>query len=110
MLAKLKIATIIIILILLIAGCSTAQQTYQNPVITGMNPDPSICRVCDDFYLVTSTFGFFLGLPVYHSKDLVHWKQIGQALNSKTNCPLEGLVPRAEIMHQLFVTTKERFM
>ena len=68
----------------------TGQTTYKNPIITGMNPDPSICRVDDDFYLVTSTFEYFPGVPVYHSKDLVHWKHIGHALDSKTNCPLAG--------------------
>jgi len=67
-----------------------AQETFKNPIITGMNPDPSICRVGDDFYLVTSTFEYFPGLPVYHSKDLVNWKLIGHALDSKTNCPLQG--------------------
>lgn len=46
------------------------QRTYKNPIMTGMNPDPSICRVGDDFYLVTSTFEFYPVLPVYHSKDL----------------------------------------
>jgi len=66
------------------------QSTFKNPIISGMNPDPSICRVGDDFYLVTSTFEYFPGVPVYHSKDMVHWKQIGYALDSKTNCPLAG--------------------
>jgi len=66
------------------------QDTYNNPVITGMNPDPSICRVGDDFYLVTSTFEYFPGVPVYHSKDLVHWKLIGHALDTPKNCPLGG--------------------
>ena len=66
------------------------QTTFQNPVIGGMNPDPSICRVGDDYYLVTSTFEYFPGLPIYHSKDLVHWKLIGYALSRKTNCPLLG--------------------
>lgn len=55
-----------------------------------MNPDPSICRVGDDFYLATSTFEYFPGVPIYHSKDLVHWELIGHALDSKTNCPLGG--------------------
>lgn len=41
---------------------------YQNPVIPGFNPDPSVCRVGDDFYLVTSSFEFFPGVPLYHSK------------------------------------------
>jgi alpha-N-arabinofuranosidase len=55
-----------------------------------MNPDPSICRAGDDFYLVTSTFEYFPGLPIYHSKDLVHWKLIGHALSRATNNPLMG--------------------
>lgn len=42
-----------------------------------MNPDPSICRAGDDYYLVTSTFEYFPGLPIYRSKDLVNWKMIG---------------------------------
>ena len=48
---------------------------YQNPIISGYNPDPSICRVGDDFYLVNSTFEFYPGVPVYHSKNL----EIGRA-------------------------------
>lgn len=66
------------------------QSTFKNPIITGMNPDPSICRVGDDFYLATSTFEYFPGVPIYHSKDLVHWKLIGHALDSKIKCPLLG--------------------
>ncbi|MFD2034686.1 glycoside hydrolase family 43 protein [Belliella marina] len=66
------------------------QTTFKNPVITGMNPDPSICRVGDDFYLVTSTFEYFPGLPIYHSKDLVNWKLVGHALSRQSNNPLMG--------------------
>ena len=58
-----------------------AQTTFRNPIITGMNPDPSICSAGDDYYLVTSTFEYFPGLPIYQSKDLVHWKLIGYALS-----------------------------
>src|SRR5436190_13479834 len=68
----------------------TAQTTFKNPIITGMNPDPSICRVGDDYYLVTSTFEYFPGLPIYHSKDLVHWKLTGYALSRPDNNPLMG--------------------
>jgi alpha-N-arabinofuranosidase len=71
-------------------GIVCGQTTFKNPIVTGMNPDPSICRVGDDFYLATSTFEYFPGVPIYHSKDLVHWKLIGHALDSKTNCPLMG--------------------
>jgi xylan 1,4-beta-xylosidase len=66
------------------------QTTFKNPIISGMNPDPSICRVGDDYYLVTSTFEYFPGLPIYHSKDLVNWKMIGYALDRPSNCPLMG--------------------
>lgn len=52
-----------------------------NPIIPGFNPDPSVCRVGSDYYLATSTFEFFPGVPIYHSKDLVNWKLIGHALN-----------------------------
>lgn len=68
----------------------TAAQTFRNPVLTGMNPDPSICRVQDDYYLVTSTFEYFPGLPIYHSRDLVNWKLIGHALSTPTSNPLMG--------------------
>jgi len=87
---KLKSLVLAVFFLLFLFDKSFSQNTYKNPIITGMNPDPSICRVDDDFYLVTSTFEYFPGVPVYHSKDLVHWKQIGHALDSKTNCPLTG--------------------
>lgn len=54
---------------------------YRNPVIKGFHPDPSVVRVDDDFYLVTSTFGWFPGIPVFHSRDLVNWTQIGNAID-----------------------------
>ncbi|KAI9495269.1 glycosyl hydrolase [Zychaea mexicana] len=54
---------------------------YSNPIISGFNPDPSICRVGNDFYLVTSTFQFFPGVPIYHSQDLANWTQIGNVLS-----------------------------
>ncbi|MEF2965701.1 glycoside hydrolase family 43 protein [Paenibacillus sp. M1] len=61
---------------------------YTNPVIPGFHPDPSICRVGDDYYLVTSSFEYFPGVPVFHSKDLVHWRQIGHCLTTETQLPL----------------------
>ena len=65
---------------------------YKNPIIPGFNPDPSICRVGDDFYLVTSTFEFFPGVPVYHSKNLVNWELINYCLTTDTQLPLEGAI------------------
>lgn len=63
---------------------------FTNPVIPGFYPDPSICRVGDDFYLVTSTFEYFPGVPIFHSKDLVHWQQIGHCLTTEEQLPLAG--------------------
>ncbi len=56
-------------------------KTYTNPIIPGFYPDPSICRVGDDYYLVNSSFEFFPAIPIWHSKDLVHWEQIGNAID-----------------------------
>ena len=88
---------LLILIGLWMANVSLAQKTFRNPIITGMNPDPSICRVGDDFYLVTSTFEYFPGLPVYHSKDLVHWKLIGHALSRPENNPLMGCLHRRTV-------------
>lgn len=54
---------------------------YRNPILQGFYPDPSITRVGDDYYLVTSTFSYFPGIPVFHSRDLVNWTQIGNAID-----------------------------
>lgn len=62
--------------------------TYQNPVLPGFYPDPSICRVGDDFYLVTSTFQFYPGVPIFHSKNLVNWEQLGYVLRRPAQLPL----------------------
>lgn len=61
---------------------------YTNPVIPGFNPDPSVCRVGDDYYLVTSSFHYFPGVPLYHSKDLVNWEQIGHVLERESQLAL----------------------
>ena len=49
----------------------------KNPILAGFYPDPSICAVNDDYYIVNSSFAYFPGLPIMHSKDLEHWEQIG---------------------------------
>jgi xylan 1,4-beta-xylosidase len=65
--------------------------TYRNPVIPGFHPDPSICRVDDDYYLVTSSFEYFPGVPLFHSKDLVNWQQIGHGLTRREQLDLQGV-------------------
>ena len=68
-------------------GPVPAAGEYRNPVLAGFYPDPSAIRVGDDFYLVTSTFGYFPGLPVFHSRDLVSWRQIGNAIDRPGQMP-----------------------
>lgn len=58
-----------------------AMPQYRNPVIPGFHPDPSICHVDGVFYLVTSSFEYFPGIPLFRSVDLVHWTQIGHVLD-----------------------------
>ena len=72
---------ILIVTILLSQLGFSQEMTYENPVISGFNPDPSVVRVGEDYYLVTSSFCYFPGLPVYHSKNLVDWELIGYGLH-----------------------------
>jgi alpha-N-arabinofuranosidase len=60
----------------------------RNPILPGFHPDPSICRVGEDYYLVTSSFVLFPGIPIYHSRDLVSWKLIGHVLDRPSQMPL----------------------
>jgi xylan 1,4-beta-xylosidase len=66
-------------------------RTFRNPIIPGFYPDPSICRVNEDYYLVTSTFEYFPGLPTFHSRDLVNWRQIGHVLDRPSQLNLDGI-------------------
>lgn len=61
---------------------------YLNPILTGCYPDPSICRAGEDYYLVNSTFEFFPGIPIFHSKDLIHWEQIGHCITRNSQLRL----------------------
>ena len=69
-------------------AAGSAVTTYANPVIPGFHPDPSIVRVGDDYYLATSSFEYFPGVPIFHSRDLTHWRQIGHALTRASQVPL----------------------
>ncbi|WP_158826594.1 glycoside hydrolase family 43 protein [Mucilaginibacter lacusdianchii] len=61
-----------------------------NPILAGFYPDPSIVRVNTDYYLVNSTFAYFPGIPVFHSKDLKNWKQIGNVVERPTQMDFLG--------------------
>lgn len=54
---------------------------FYNPILPGWYSDPSICTNGEDYFLVTSTFVYYPGVPIFHSKDLVNWKQIGHVLD-----------------------------
>ncbi|MDI1465165.1 glycoside hydrolase family 43 protein [Catellatospora sp. KI3] len=66
---------------------------FQNPVIAGMHPDPSVCRVGDDYYLACSSFEYFPGVPILHSRDLVHWELLGNALDRPSQLHLPADTP-----------------
>lgn len=68
---------------------------YENPVIRGFNPDPSICRVGEDFYLATSTFEYFPGIPIFHSRNLVDWELIGHGISRPDQLTLSNEMPNA---------------
>lgn len=84
------IASVFLISSLLNVTQGQTKMEYTNPILAGFYPDPSACRVCatgasasgrgDDYYLVNSSFAYFPGIPVFHSKDLVNWKLIGYVI------------------------------
>ena len=69
----------------------TGASEYRNPVLAGFYSDPSLTRAGDDYYLVASTFTYFPGLPVFRSRDLVHWTQIGNAIDRPGQLNFDGL-------------------
>lgn len=70
---------------------------YTNPVIKGFYPDPSICKAGDCFYLVCSSFQFFPALPLFKSKNLTDWEQIGHCITRKSQLDLSGVEPSGGI-------------
>lgn len=66
--------------------------TIQNPILPGFHPDPSIVRVGEDYYIVNSTFEWFPGVPIHHSRDLMNWRLIGHALTRQSQLDLRGVV------------------
>lgn len=80
----LKIAALVLI------TASVKSQSFQNPILAGYYPDPSICRAGDDYYIINSSFAHYPGIPIFHSKDLLNWKLINYAMNRPSQLPLEG--------------------
>lgn len=94
-LPKLPKTGIVNIFCMLLFSIGAFAQGYKNPVLPGFHADPSVCRVGDDFYLVNSTFQYFPGVPVFHSKDLIHWQQVGNCLTRPSQLDLSGLYTQA---------------
>jgi alpha-N-arabinofuranosidase len=69
----------------------TGPDQYVNPVMAGFYPDPSIVRVDEDYYMVHSTFSYFPGIPVFHSRNLVDWTQVGNVLDRPEQMNLDSL-------------------
>lgn len=74
------------------------QRTVTNPILPGLYPDPSICRAGDDYYLVCSSFELYPGIPIFHSRNLVDWEQIGHVMTMENgfhvtaNCMAGGVM------------------
>ena len=79
------------VMLCIMAATATAQQiTFTNPILTGFYPDPSVVKVGPDYYLINSTFSYFPGIPVFHSKDLKNWKQIGNVISRTSQMDFMG--------------------
>ena len=67
-----------------------ARTTIVNPILPGFNPDPSICRVGDDYYIATSTFEWYPGVQIHHSRDLANWRLAARPLNRESLLDMRG--------------------
>lgn len=83
---------------------------FYNPILQGCYPDPSITRKGDDYYVVCSSFAMFPGVPIFHSKDLVNWKQVGHVLDRTTqlqvhDCGISAGIYAPQIIYNPFNDT-----
>lgn len=87
---KLLNVVFLLIVFAFVDHLAAQENRFSNPILAGFHPDPSICRVGKDYYLVTSTFSYFPGIPVFQSRDLVNWKLIGHVLDRPEQLNLDG--------------------
>ena len=71
-------------------GARAVAETASKPILAGFHPDPSVCRVGEDYYLACSSFEYFPGVPIFHSRDLLRWTQIGNVLDRPEQLRLDG--------------------
>ena len=88
---KAFITLCLITLTTFLAAQNIHKPVIENPILKGFYPDPSICRVGEDYYIVTSSFEYYPGIPIFHSKDLVHWEQIGHVLDRPSQLNLDSI-------------------
>ena len=81
----------------------TAGMSFHNPVLPGFYPDPSVCRVGDEYFLVTSTFAYFPGVPIFRSSNLVDWEQLGHVLDRPSQ--LDLMDTRGSLSEGIFAPT-----
>lgn len=82
---------------------------YNNPVIKGFYPDPSVCKVEDTYYMVCSSFQYFPGVPIFQSKDLINWKQIGHCLTRESQVQLGHVTSSGGVFAPTIRHTNGRF-
>ncbi len=87
------LASVLCLALFTSSGVFAAPETFRNPILPGYHPDPSIVRVGDDYYMVNSTFEWFPGMPIHHSKDLVNWNLIGHGLHRPEQLLLQEGLP-----------------
>lgn len=76
-----RLKLLIVLLLTAVGSSMAAPKEYQNPILKGFYPDPSICRVGEDYYMVNSSFEWYPAVPIFHSRDLVNWEQLGYVLD-----------------------------
>ncbi len=82
---------------------------YTNPVIKGFYPDPSVCGAGDWFYLVCSSFQYFPALPLFRSRDMINWEQIGHCITRRSQLDLTGAAASAGLFAPTIRYNKGRF-
>lgn len=85
-----RLYSFLLILFICISHQGFAQMTLPNPILAGFYPDPAICKVGPDYYIVNSTFSYFPGIPVLHSQDLKNWRQIGNVISRPSQMDFMG--------------------
>lgn len=78
-------------ILLLSVALNLMSQGYKNPILPGFYPDPSICRVGEDYFLVNSSFQYFPGVPIHHSRDLTHWELVGYCITRPSQTRIENI-------------------